>query len=63
VGLALSAAANTIEGSGMANLNAQEIANKQVSFSWQSLLGFLGGVAQTAADIEGLANLPRYGMN
>lgn len=57
VGLALSAAANTVEGSGMANLNAQEIANKQVSFSWQSLLGFLGGVAQTAADVEGFGEL------
>jgi hypothetical protein len=57
VGLALSAAANTVMGSGMANLNAQEIANKQVSFSWQSLLGTLGGIAGTAANIESFGEL------
>jgi hypothetical protein len=50
--LALSAAANTIEGSGMANLNAQEIANKQVSFSWQSLISTLGGIAEVVANLE-----------
>jgi Bacterial Ig-like domain (group 3) len=52
VGLALSAAANTIEGSGMANLDAQAIAMKTVSFSWQSLLGTLSGIAETLASIE-----------
>lgn len=63
VGLALSAAASTIEGSGMANLNAQAIANKQVSFSWQSLLGTLGGIAETGANIEAFGELtPLWGM-
>jgi hypothetical protein len=52
VGLALSAAANTIEGSGMANLDAQAIAMKTVSFSWQSLLGTLSGIAETLASFE-----------
>jgi hypothetical protein len=52
VGLALSAAANTIEGSGMANLNAQAIANKQVSFSWQSLVSTIAGIAEVAANLE-----------
>jgi len=52
VGLALSAAANTIQGSGMANLNSQQIANKQVSFSWQSLVSTLGGIAEVTANIE-----------
>jgi hypothetical protein len=53
VGLALSAAANTIQGSGMANLNAQEIASKQVTFSWQSLLGTLGSGLSILANFEG----------
>jgi hypothetical protein len=52
VGLALSAAANTIEGSGMANLDAQAIATKTVTFSWQSLLGTLSGIAETLASVE-----------
>jgi hypothetical protein len=52
VGLALSAAANTVLGSGMANLNSQEIANKKVTFSWQSLLSTLGSIASVAARIE-----------
>jgi hypothetical protein len=57
VGLALTAAASTVEGSGMANLNSQEIASKQVSFSWQALLGTLGGIAETAANIEAFGEL------
>ncbi|SDF40093.1 Ig-like domain-containing protein [Terriglobus roseus] len=57
VGLALSAAANTVEGSGMGNLNAQEIATKNVTFSWQSLLGSFGGLLSIAANVEGFGEL------
>jgi hypothetical protein len=57
VGLALTAAASTVEASGMANLNQQQIGDKQVTFSWQSLVGTIGGAAQVAADLEGFGEL------
>jgi hypothetical protein len=61
VGLALSAAASTIEGSGMGNLNSQQIASKKVTYGWQALLGAIGGAAQTIADLEGFGELtPAY---
>ena len=53
VGLALTSAASNILSSDLVNKN-QDLAVAHVNFSWQSLLGFLGGVFQSAADIEGL---------
>lgn len=61
VGLALSAAANTVMGSGMGNLNAEAIAQSDVTFSWQSLLGTIGGIAGVAANLESFGELtPLY---
>jgi hypothetical protein len=56
VGLALSGAAATILGSKFAN--EQQLApTTQVKFSWQSLLGLLGGIASTIANAEGVGEL------
>jgi hypothetical protein len=56
VGLALSGAAATILGSKFAN--EQQIApTTQVKFSWQTLLGLLGGIASTIANAEGVGEL------
>jgi hypothetical protein len=57
VALALSAAANSVMGSGMAQLNAQALAVKPVTFSWQNLLGTLAGIASAAANIEAAGEL------
>ncbi|MDW5266817.1 MULTISPECIES: Ig-like domain-containing protein [Acidobacteriaceae] len=51
VSLALSAAANSIEGSGMGNLDAQTLASKNVTFSWQALVSTIGGIAEAAANL------------
>ena len=57
VGLALSAAANTVLGSGMGNLNAQQLQPKPVTFSWQQLLSTLAGIASVAADAVGVGEV------
>jgi Bacterial Ig-like domain (group 3) len=56
VGLALTSAAATILGSNFVNKN-QALASAQVNFSWQSLLGMLGGIASTIANAEGVGEL------
>lgn len=58
VGLALQAAANTVMGSGMGNLNQQQISTKSVSFSWQNLLAMLGSAASFAANLESFGSAP-----
>lgn len=58
VGLALQAAANTVMGSGMGNLNQQQIGGKSVSFSWQNLLALLGSAASFAANFESFGSAP-----
>lgn len=58
VGLALQSAANTVMGSGMGNLNQQQISTKSVSFSWQNLLAMLGSAASFAANLESFGTAP-----
>lgn len=58
VGLALQSAANTVMGSGMGNLNQQQISTKSVSFSWQNLLAMLGSAASFAANFESFGSAP-----
>jgi len=53
VGLALTSAASNILGSDFVNKN-QVLAGSKVNFSWQSLLGLIGGIASTVANSEGL---------
>jgi hypothetical protein len=53
VGLALTSAASNILGSDFVNKN-QALAGSKVNFSWQSLLGLIGGIASTVANSEGL---------
>ncbi len=57
VGLALNAAASTVLGSGMTNLNQADISKKQVSISWQAILGVIGGAVSIAADAEGFGEI------
>jgi Bacterial Ig-like domain (group 3) len=56
VGLALTGAAATILGSKFAN-EQQLSPTTQVNFSWQSLLGLMGGIASTIANAEGVGEL------
>ena len=56
VGLALTGAAATILGSKFANEQQLSPAT-QVNFSWQSLLGLMGGIASTIANAEGVGEL------
>lgn len=56
VGLALTGAASTILGSDFVN-KEQVPPTTQVSFSWQSLLGTLGGIASVIANAEGLGEI------
>jgi hypothetical protein len=56
VGLALTGAAATILGSKFAS-EAQLSPTAQVGFSWQSLLGLIGGIASTIANAEGVGEL------
>jgi hypothetical protein len=53
VGLALTSAASTILGSAFVNKN-QILSTAKVNFSWQSMLGLLGGIASVAANAEGI---------
>jgi hypothetical protein len=56
VGLALSGAASTILASKFQN-EEQIPTTTQVSFSWQSLLGLVGGIASVVANAEGVGEL------
>src|ERR1700722_12365032 len=53
VGLALTSAVSSVLGNDFVNKN-QVLAGSKVNFSWQSLLGLIGGIASTVANSEGL---------